>query len=271
MYKTLPRSLRDDIQCISSDTKHSRADERTRGESSCNPSPSLSKHEILRALRGNPWFQNLPEHIMHQIVILARPRRYAAGELVHRKFEHSARLFGIVSGGVRISSTSSRGREVVYSFMGAGSWFGHIGLLDGLSRTHDVRACQETVLVSITRDDFNRLLQDSPILYKHLALLLCQMVRSAFSALEDDALLSLEGRLAKRLLSLAETCGVPGEHGLLINLHLPQQDLGSLLSACRQTVNRKLVEWQARGWIKMHYGAIFICDRDALMQLCNEN
>lgn len=232
--------------------------------------PSVPRNEIVAALRTNEWFRGLPENVVSEIVTLAVPRRYADGELVHGKAEPAANLYGIVSGGVRISSTSPDGRESVFSFMGPGDWFGHIGLLDGLPRTHDIRACQETILVVILHADFNRLLEDNLILYKHFAQLLCKLVRMAFANLEDETLLSLQARFAKRLLALADTYGVPQEDGVLINLHLPQQDLASILNVARQTINRKLVEWQHLNWIRMHYGQVIITNRAALEQLFNE-
>lgn len=233
--------------------------------------PAIPRQDIMAALRTNEWFRGLPEKVVAEIVALAVPRRYAGGELVHGKSEPAANLYGIVSGGVRISSTAPDGRESVFSFMGPGDWFGHIGLLDGLPRTHDIRACQETILVIIRHADFNRLLDENLILYKHFAQLLCKLVRTAFANLEDETLLSLQARFAKRLLALADTYGVAHEDGVLINLHLPQQDLAAILNVARQTVNKKLVEWQHLNWIRMHYGQIIITNRRALEQLFNES
>ena len=58
---------------------------------------------------------------------------------------------------------SSDGRETTFTYYGPGSWFGQIALLDGLSRTDDIRACGETVLVNILHRDFNELLESNPI------------------------------------------------------------------------------------------------------------
>jgi len=233
--------------------------------------PTLPRQEIVAALRANDWFCGLPEKVVSELVSMAVPRRYAEGELVHGKSEPAANLYGIVSGGVRISSSSSDGRESVFLFMGPGDWFGHISLLDGLPRLHDIRACQETILVVIRHGDFTRLLNNNLILYKHFAVLLCRQVRTAFANLEDETLLSLQARFAKRLLALADTYGLPQDDGVLINLHLPQQDLAAILNVARQTINRKLVEWQHLKWIRMHYGQIIITNRAALEQLYNES
>ena len=57
----------------------------------------------------------------------------------------------------------------------------------------------------------------------------------------------------------------------MINLHLSQEDLGMLVNTSRQSVNKKLMEWQRLGWISMHYGKILITNREALEQLYSED
>lgn len=227
-----------------------------------------NEERIHRALSASRWFQDLPRDTTKKLVELSRLTQYRRGEMIHRKGEYAAQLYGIVSGSVRVSALAASGREIVLFYMGPGSWFGHIGLLDGLTRTHDVEACQASEVISISRAEFQRLLDEKPILYKHFALLLCEMVRSAFSMIEEEALLSGEARLAKCLLSLANRCGSPRDGGTLIELHLPQHELGLLVNASRQRINRKLVQWQEHGWIEMHYGKVKIVDRDALQRIC---
>jgi len=85
--------------------------------------------------------------------------------------------------------------------------------------------------------------------------------------LEDHALLTLVARLAKHLVMLSNAYGIEQPEGLLIDLHLPQEDLSMLLGSTRQTINRKLAEWARLGWIKINYSEITICNRDALVQL----
>jgi len=228
--------------------------------------PHRSRQDILQALLAHKWFEGLAEGDIAKIAALAIPRHYAVGELVHCKLDPAAGLYGILVGRVRISSISAEGRESVFSFMGAGDWFGHIGLIDGLPRTHDIRAVQDSVILCI-HQDFQPLLEGNPILYKHFALKLCELVRLAFSTIDDGTLLSLEGRLAKRLIALVDSCGVPHADGLLIDLHLPQHELASILNVTRQTINKKLAEWRSRGWIAIHYGQIVIIQRSQLERL----
>lgn len=222
---------------------------------------ALSRQKIFDTILQHKWFSGLSEGEIGRIATLAVPRRFARGEVVHCKLDPAAGLYGILAGKVRISSSSAEGREAVFSFMGPGDWFGHIGLIDGLPRTHDIHAVQDSLILFIHHVEFTRLLEEYPPLYKHFALKLCALIRIAFSTLDDGALLTIEARLAKRLVGLADTYGVAHPDGALINLHLPQQELASVLNVSRQTINKKLSEWRTRGWVAIHYGQIVIKDR----------
>ena len=219
------------------------------------------------ALRLDPLLEHLPRTITDRLIGMGQFRALEAGDVVHHKNDPSLHLHRVMSGAVRISSASMEGRETIFNYYGPGDWFGHIGLLDGQPRTHDIHACGPCVLFNIRNQSFQELLATYPELYKPFALLLCQMVRRSFVMLEDQALLSLVARLAKHLVTLADAYGVEHEEGLLIDLHLPQEDLSMLLGSTRQTINRKLAEWARLGWIKVHYSEITICNRDALIQL----
>jgi CRP/FNR family cyclic AMP-dependent transcriptional regulator len=232
--------------------------------------PLFSRVEIANLLCAQRWFSGLPPGDIVKIATLANPRHYSIGEIIHCKLDPAVGLYGIVDGRVRISSRNAEGREAVFSFMGPGEWFGHIGLIDGLPRTHDICAIQDTVILCIAHSDFRRLLEENLILYKHFALKLCELARLAFETIDEGTLLSLEARLAKRLIMLADHCGIAHAAGVLINQHLPQHELASILNVTRQTVNKKLADWRARGWIAIHYGQIVIIERNELEQLFKE-
>lgn len=229
-----------------------------------------SRDQVLTALRRNKWFRDLPIDVISELVPALRLEQYAKDQLVHAKCEEATRLYCVVEGGVRASSISHDGLEAVFALWGIGGWIGLGGLLDGQTRALDIRACQPTTLATLGRREFNLLLKRHPILYRHLALQMCEIARGAFAAIEDETVLSHRARLAKRLIELADSYGVPHRDGTLIDLHLPQQALASLLHVSRATVNKRLVEWRRLRWIDMHYGKIMVTKRKELERLFSD-
>jgi CRP-like cAMP-binding protein len=221
---------------------------------------------IRLALRANPWFAELPPAAIDRMTSMAQRRAYEDGGLIHAKGDEPNGLLGLLSGTVKISSTLPDGREAVLTYLEPGHWFGEISLFDGQPRTHDARSAGRTDLLLLPRPAFNAMLAEMPALYPHFLRLLCQRLRTAFIFIEDSTLLPLSARLAKRLLQLAATYGLPRGDHVLINLHLPQEELGTMLGISRQTVNKELKSWQRQGWLRVDYGRLLI-QPDALRAL----
>ena len=87
------------------------------------------------------------------------------------------------------------------------------------------------------------------------------------SSIEDSLLLPLSLRLAKRLLDLARVYGEQTSEGVLIRLQLPQEDLGRMLGATRQSINKALRQFENQRLIKQHNGRILICEISAFKAL----
>ncbi|MEN2978540.1 Crp/Fnr family transcriptional regulator [Tistrella bauzanensis] len=209
----------------------------------------------------------LPEDAARLLAAAGTRRRLGDGQLIHAKGDEADALFGIVSGAVRIASAGNDGRELIIAVLEPGEWFGEIALIDGGRRTHDAVTLGETELLVVPKPAFHRLLADHATLSHQLLVLLCRRLRMTFSALEDEAFLPLDRRLAKRLLALADAYGEPDGAATRIALHLPQEELGHMLGASRQTINRLLGTWARDGLIIRAYGRITLTDRAALTRI----
>lgn len=224
---------------------------------------------IGSVLAANPWFTDLPPAATQRMVAMAQRRVYEDGGLIHAKGDEPAGIMAVLTGRVMVSSGLADGQEAILTYLEPGQWFGEIAMFDGQPRTHDARAVGQCTLLLLPRVEFHRMLADLPALYPHFLRLLCQRLRMAFAFIEDAALLPFPARLAKRLLQLADSYGEAHPHGVLINLHLPQEHLGTMLAASRQTVNKELKAWERQGWARIEYGRLII-RRDPLATLVRQ-
>lgn len=229
--------------------------------------PIISQEYLNTVLLGSSWFRALPDYLIEQMMSLASLYQYDNGEVIHYRGDESLGLYAVITGSVKVSSVSADGRECIFRYLSPGNWFGEIGMIDKSTRTHDARAVGKTILLTLKPRDVEHLLRNYPILHRFLALLLCKVVRNAFTMLHDSTLLSVSARLAKRLVSLSEGYGEPHERGVLINLYLTQDDLATIINTTRQTINKRLVAWEKLGWIDAKYGKILIVNITALKQL----
>jgi CRP-like cAMP-binding protein len=95
-------------------------------------------------------------------------------------------------------------------------------------------------------------------------------IRQLFGLVEDLNTLPLRSRLAKQLLHLARSYGVPSlHHGseTRIGLHLAQEELAQLLGASRQRVNQELKAMEREEILRIEPGGLVVRDREALLRI----
>jgi CRP-like cAMP-binding protein len=94
---------------------------------------------------------------------LLLPMRFKAGDAVVRQGEPAARFYLVRSGELEVVQVVE-GEERVLRRLGAGDWFGELGLLGPKERTATVRAVTDTTVVSVFSKDFATLVDQVPAL-----------------------------------------------------------------------------------------------------------
>jgi CRP/FNR family transcriptional regulator/CRP/FNR family cyclic AMP-dependent transcriptional regulator len=195
-----------------------------------------------------PLFSGLDARIVEEFARRARPRRYPRGSVIFHKDDPGSLLYVIVGGMVRISIPSVEGKDLVLNVLSPGESFGELALFDDEPRNASAEAIEDTQTLTLQRADFLELLERHPKLSMRVIELLTRRLRSADSLAQDACLLDLPGRLARRLLELAEMHGEGEPNGpIVLKLRLTQSELASLIGATRVATNRQLQRFQARG------------------------
>jgi CRP/FNR family cyclic AMP-dependent transcriptional regulator len=211
-------------------------------------------------LSENPWLAALPTNVRDELLGAVRTRRFGANHRVHSKADIADGLYGVVNGEVRISAITFSGEEIVFTRIDPGHWFGEIALLDGGDRTHDAHTTVESTIAILPKDSVIQICRDFPQVYEALVKLLCTHCRQAFAVIDDFLLYSPDQRLAKRILS--RLASQPNNR-----LNISQQELGALIGVSRQTTNKILKTWEAKGWIKRIYRGLEIIAPAALRDI----
>lgn len=222
-------------------------------------------------LAQNFLFAGVEDKIIAEIAALARQRHYDRGEMIFLRGDEGNSLFILLSGMVRISTSSAEGREITLNMLESGDVFGEIAFLDGLPRTADATAMQPCATLVIPRSEFAPILAREAALAIHMIEFLCERIRWTSEAVQDSALLALHARLAKRLLYLATVYGAAdSDGGMRIGLRLSQADLGQMLGTTRESINKQLQSWRKEGLIDLVSGHIILRDQAALQKIVAE-
>jgi CRP-like cAMP-binding protein len=105
-------------------------------------------------LRGVPLFADCDDDELAQIAALTRARHADDGTVLVTEGEPGTDFYVIVDGHAAVSVDGG-----VVAELGPGSFFGEMALLDGGERVATVTAVGPLELLTLARDDFNRMLE----------------------------------------------------------------------------------------------------------------
>jgi CRP/FNR family transcriptional regulator, cyclic AMP receptor protein len=203
----------------------------------------------------------------HVLFSRIRVRTFAAGETIFLMGSPGDTLMAVLSGNVRISVPSPEGRELVLAILFPGEVFGEIALLDGKQRTADATAITKCSLAVLERREILSFFERHPAAWSNIVNVLCDRLRRTDEHLTEVAFLQLPARLAKALLRGVSGDGRPLTGEGANQIQLSQRELGNLVGAARESVNKCLRGWQDKGIISIKGGVITIKNRTALEDL----
>ena len=179
------------------------------------------------------------------------------GDTLFHRGDIGSAMFVIVAGQVRIVLPGGEGREQVLRVFYPGEVLGELALLDGGRRTADAIAGTNGNLLVIERRDLMPLLRADPALSLAVLTILSARLRATSSLLEAMLFHDTTARLASTLLALSQ-------HHPASQIDITQGALGERIGAARETVNKKLREWQADTIIALEPGRITVLDKAEL-------
>ncbi len=185
-------------------------------------------------------FSDLPEEDVRTLTSVAKRRTFRSGEVIFHREDPGQVLYMIKEGKVKICIISPDGQEISLAVLGKGEYFGEFALLDGLPRSSDAVALEKVECYTLQRNDFQNAILKNPKIAILVLEALTKRLRNTDQMIEDLIFLDVYGRVAKKLLELADTHGVKVDDGIRIDVRLTQQELASMVGASRESVNKVL-------------------------------
>ncbi len=202
-------------------------------------------------LARSDLFAGLDPETLASIAERMVPRHYKKGQILFMQGDPAESLFIVSEGVVKVLVTSPEGEEMVLTTVTPPEIFGELAVFDGGSRSASAEALETTTVWGLTRDTFISLLRDHPTLEEALLKSLGKVLRRLTEQASDLVFLDLHGRVAKLLLGLADERGIKEGDEMVLDLHLTQADLASMVGGSRQRVNMILRSFEDRGYIHL--------------------
>ena len=196
-------------------------------------------------------FSLLPADFVAALFGQARTVALARNQALFRAGDPCDGCYRIVEGLLKVTAAAPSRRERILAIVGPGALVGELSMIDGAPRSAAVTAIRDSRLSFVTRAAFEAFAQANPEVYRQISALLARHLRDNNNALVATSFLSVKGRAARALLSLADAFGENvGSGRILIHQKVSQADLAAMAGIARENLSRILQEWMRNGVIK---------------------
>jgi CRP-like cAMP-binding protein len=135
-------------------------------------------------------------------------------------------------------------------------------MIDGVPRSASVIALRDSTLSFVSRAMFQAFGESRPELYRYLTNLLARRLRFTNDIVAATSFLSIKGRVARVLLSLAEEFGRDvGQGRVVIQQKVSQDDLAAMAGIARENVSRVLHDWTSHSLVSRLSGYYCLEDK----------
>ncbi len=213
-------------------------------------------------LKQAPLFQGLDDEAAAALSAAMTTIRLDKGAVLFREGDTGARLYVVLSGKIKLGRSGSAGRENLLAVLGPGQMFGELSIFDPGPRSTTATAVTRCEMRSLDQPELFRWLTGRPEVARGMLAQLAGRLRRANDVAADLVFSDVPGRVAKALLELASRFGDTRDDGVHVNHDLTQEELAQLVGASRETVNKALADFAARGWIRLEPRSVTLIDVD---------
>ena len=204
-----------------------------------------------RVLARAAIFLGLEPEVVAELTCRLQIVDVGAGKVFFTEGEQGAWSYIIVSGKVKTGCRAPDGRENLFAILGPSEMFGELSTFDPGPRTFTATAITPVRAVLLQRDVFMEWIGEHREVAERLMRILARRLRRTDHDLSDLVFTDVAGRVAKHLLRLTQQFGVQDGDVIRVSHGLTQEELAQLVGATRETVNKALGDFSARGWITL--------------------
>jgi CRP-like cAMP-binding protein len=214
-----------------------------------------------------PLFAGLDDEQMNEISARLRRRSFAPGVTLFHQDMPGSSVYLIEKGRVRVFILGRTGIEISLNVVGPGDILGELALLDNKAHSATALTLEPCVVWILARSDMEEFLERYPAIAQALLRILTARVRGSTHLIEALAFQDVQGRLAYRLLFLAERHGRQSPEGIEIAVPLTQGELATMVGATRESVNKALTVLRSSDLIRIEGARLTVTNREGLQQM----
>jgi CRP/FNR family transcriptional regulator len=215
----------------------------------------------IQVLQNNPYFRELNQEILFEILPGMRLYQFKQGEIVFWEGDECAGLHMIRQGSVKLFKISPQGRELIIRVLNEGATFNEVPVFDHQPNPVNVSAVEDSEIWVIEPGVIRESIARYPEFAQSVIHNLCVNLRVLLGTVEELTFYQVTTRLA-RLIEQLPPEQLKGSR----EARLTQDVLAARLGTVREVVARSLKELERSGAIQVNRGHIQVVDDKRLLE-----
>ena len=212
-------------------------------------------------------FKDLKDESMQELSRITSMQDIPKNQPIYFPQEPSNSIFFLKQGRVKLTRTSTDGKEMILALVNKGEVFGEMAFLDEGERNEFATALDDCLVCTINKNEFKEFVDRNPELNLRITKLIGLKLKKYSERIEELVFKDAEQRLVSFLLRLADENGKQIGDEIFVKPFLKHQDIAELTATSRQTVNSILTDLREKKVINFDRKKLIIYNREKLTGL----
>jgi CRP-like cAMP-binding protein len=205
----------------------------------------MRSSEKVKVIRSHPLFKNLEDYEIKLIANWAQDRIIPPKTVFIKQGDLADFVYFISEGTVRVYSITENGQERTRALQGSGTVIGEMALIDGVPRSAYVASVQEVHALTLSREDFRKVITEQPSISLEILASLSKKLRDVNKQAENNLFLELKNRTWKTLQYLSSI--FPDKC-----ITLSHEEIATIVGSTRPRITEVLQSFERQGLISSH-------------------
>lgn len=216
------------------------------------------------SLAGVPLFLSLDATEIRRLDQRCTWKRYSPAESIVEQEEDGDQVYFVITGGVRVM-LQSPDRDVIFTDLQPGAFFGELSVIDGKPRSASVTALYNTLIAGLPGSVFLDTIYSHPDVCRRILRIMAERLRSVNNRVVEFSLLDVRHRIYSELLRMSKIDAADPRRAI-ISPPPVQSVVAARAITRREAVSRELTRMERCGMLERRRGAWVVTDRIDLIE-----
>ena len=191
-------------------------------------------------MKDIPLFSSLDNGQLKELSLSITTKTFKKGEIIFDYGEKASGLYIVCSGKMKVYKNTLEGKEQIMYILSSGDFIGAFNLLKEDVFEFTAKAIEETAVSTLSKTAFNTVIMNNPEITIKVLEKAYERIMKVESLVERLSTKSLDAKVAALLLNLIPSFGKHTREGIVLELSINREEMGSYAGIARETITRKL-------------------------------